>query len=169
MKIYTRTIIHSILFAGLVLSLSAGSQAQTKKRKHSRWNWKKHQTETIDYAKRYLVSDIEPNLPRQSFAVWFRETVGKPAKIYWEINDCGEQTGTSEDKGRDFSMCVKASAALGSDVSVGVNIQFGTFKRGITPDKPSVRFISVSREDDFGQQPEKLSDLSKRLDELLSK
>ena len=76
---------------------------------------------------------------------------------------------TSEDRGRDFSMCVKATAALGLDVSVSVNVQFGTFKRGITPDAPVVRFISVSREDDLVPQLEKLSDLSARLAELLSK
>ena len=160
--------IRLLSIAVLMLFLIICCSAQTKKNRPS-WNWKKHHTETINYAKRYLVSDIEPNLPRKSFVVWFRDTVGKPAKISWEINDCGEQTGTSEDKGRDFSMCVKASAALGSDVSVSVNIKFGTFKRGITPDKPVVRFISISREDDLGVQPEKMSDLSKRLSELLSK
>ena len=153
----------------IILSAVAGSSAQTKRSKRPRWNWEKHQAEVIDYAKKYLVSGIEPNLPQISFEKWFQTTVGEDAKVEWDINDCGEQTGTSEDRGRDFSMCVKASAALGTDVSVSVNIQYGTFKRGITLDKPVVRFISVSREDDFGQQPEKLSDLSKRLGELLSK
>ena len=169
MKIQTVNIVRLFAVAVFILTLFVGLQAQTNKSKRPRWNWKKHQTETIDYAKKYLVSNIEPNLPRQSFAVWFGETVGKEAKIEWEINDCGEQTGTSEDRGRDFPMCVKAFAALGSDVSVGVNIQFGTFRRGISADTPVVRFISISREDDFGRQPEKLSDLSKRLGELLSK
>ncbi len=164
-----RKIINLLCAIVFVLSFSICSSAQTKKSKHPRWNWKKHQTQTINYAKKYLVSNIEPNLPRQSFAVWFRETVGKDAKIVWEINDCGEQTGTSEDKRRNFPMCVNAFATLGSDVSVSVNIQFGTFKRGIAKGNPTVRFISVSREDDFGRQPEKLSDLSKRLSELLSK
>ncbi len=169
MQIKHRKIIRLLYVAAFVLSFFICSSGQTKKSKHPRWNWKKHQTETINYAKKYLVSNIEPNLPRQSFAVWFRETVGKEAKIDWEINDCGEQTGTSEDVGRDFSMCVKAFATLGSDVSVSVNIQFGTFKRGITPGAPAVRFVSISREDDFGIQPEKMADLSKRLGELLSK
>ena len=168
-KMHAKNIIRPLFAAVFILSLFVCLQAQTNKSKQSRWNWKKHQTETINYAKRYLVSNIEPNLPRQSFAEWFRETVGEDAKIDWDINDCGEQTGTSEDRGRDFPMCVKAFAALGSDVSVSVNIQFGTFKRGIMQDKPVVRFISISREDDFGVQPEKLSDLSKRLGELLSK
>ena len=169
MKIYTKNIIRSFAVIVFILTLFGGAEAQKTKSKRPAWNWRKHQKETINYAKKYLVSNIESNLPRQSFADWFQETVGKPAKIDWEINDCGEQTGTSEDKGRDFSMCVKAFAALGTDVSVSVNIQFGTFKRGISADAPVVRFISISREDDFGQQPEKLSDLSKRLGELLSK
>ena len=161
-----KNIIRPLFIAVFILTLIICCSAQTKKNR-PRWNWKKHQTETINYAKRYLVSDIEPNLPRQSLSIWYQEVVGKPTKIDWEVNDCGEQTGTPEDKGRDFSMCVKASSALGSDVTVSINIQFGTFERGITPDRPVVRFISISREDDFGVQPEKMSDLSKRLGELL--
>jgi len=169
MKTFTKNILSSLFVVAFIVTLFGGSQAQSKKTKPPRWNWKNHQTETINFAKKYLVSNIEPDLPPQSFADWFQETVGKEAKIDWDINDCGEQTGTSEDRGRDFSMCVKASAAIGSDVSASVNVQFGTFKRGIMKDKPVVRFISISREDDFGIQPEKMSDLSKRLGELLSK
>lgn len=169
MKTSTKNVFRSLFTIVFILTLFVGSQAQSKRSKPPRWNWIKHQTETINYAKKYLVSNIETNLPPQSFADWFRETVGKEAKIDWDINDCGEQTGTSEDRGRDFPMCVQASAELGSDISASVNIQFGTFKRGIIKDKPVVRFISISREDDFGIQPEKMSDLSKRLGELLSK
>ena len=169
MKIQTIIIARLLAVLLVVLMLSVGSPAQTKKKKYPRWNWENHRTEVINYAKKYLISNIEPNVPKISFEKWFKQTVGKEAKIVWGINDCGEQTGTSEDKGRDFPMCVKAFAALGSDVSVSVNIQFGTFKRGIAKGKPTVRYISISREDDFGKQPEKLSDLPKRLAELLSK
>ena len=169
MKIQTKTFVRAFLIAFSILTLFVGLQAQTKKSKRPRWNWKNHQTETINYAKKYLLSEIETILPPQSFAEWFRETVGQEAKIDWDINDCGDQTGTAEDGGRDSPMCVKAFAAIGSDVSASVNIQFGTFGRGITPGKPAVRFISISREDDFGIQPLKMSELSIRLGELLSK
>jgi hypothetical protein len=169
MKNHLKTLFRLSIIVLFVSLLFGSSQAQTKKKNQPRWNWEKHQTEIINYVKRYLVSDIESNLPKMSFADWFKQTVGKEANIEWEINDCGEQTGTSTDRGRDFPMCVEASAALGADVSVSINVQYGTFKRGISADKPTVRFISISREDDFGQQPEKLSDLSKTLGELLSK
>jgi hypothetical protein len=168
-KNYSGKIIRPLTIVLVILTLFVGTQAQINKKKPPRWNWENHRTEVINYAKKYLVSDIEPNVPKMSFAKWLRKTVGKDAKVDWEINDCGEQTGTPEDKGRDFPMCVKAFAALGSDVSVSVNIQFGTFKRGIARDKPTVRFISISREDDFGRQPENLSDLAKSLAELMSK
>jgi hypothetical protein len=168
-KIYAKNLVRSILIVVSILTLFVGLQAQTKKKKHPHWNWEKHQNEVIDYAKKYLVSEIESNVPKMKFADWFQQIVGKEAKVFWDVNDCGEQTGTPEDRGRDFPMCVEASASLGSDVLVSVNIQFGTFKSGITPDKPVVRFIYISREDDFVKQPEKLSDLSARLGELLSK
>lgn len=114
-----------ILFAQTVL------QAQTKKLEAA----------VIAKAKTTLVSQIEKGLPRQPFAVWFQKIVGRKTPITWEINDCGEQSGTPEDRGRDFSMCVEATAKTSADFYISVNIQYGTFKRGVTGDKPVVRYI----------------------------
>jgi hypothetical protein len=169
MKICTKNIICPIAVAAFILTLLICCSAQTKKKKRPRWNWEKHQVEVIDYAKKYLVSDIEPNVPKMSFADWFQQIAGKEAKIVWDINDCGEQTGTSADRGRDFPMCLGAEAEKADVFQISVNIQFGTFGRGIMTDKPTVRFIFISREDDFGRQPENLSDLAKSLAELMSK
>ncbi|MGQ0549966.1 MAG: hypothetical protein ACT4PY_09915 [Armatimonadota bacterium] len=36
---------------------------------------------------------LEAGLSREPFAQWFRKTVGPSAKITWDLNDCGEQTG----------------------------------------------------------------------------
>ena len=63
------------------MSFVVCSQAQTKRKKHPRWNWEKHQVEIIDYAKKYPVSDIEPNLPKMGFADWFQQTVGEDTKV----------------------------------------------------------------------------------------
>ncbi|HRH47074.1 MAG TPA: hypothetical protein PKY82_35840, partial [Pyrinomonadaceae bacterium] len=106
-----------------ILFLFTYLPAQTKKKKHPRWNWEKHQTEVINYAKQYLVSDIEPNVPKMKFADWFQQTVGKESKVEWDINDCGEQTGTPEDRGRDFPMCVAANAVKAGFIYISVNIQ----------------------------------------------
>lgn len=162
MKNYNRLFLATVF----VLSFFAYSEAQTKKYKNQpRWDWRKHEAETIDYAKKYLVSNIEPNLPRQSFAVWFQKTIGKKAKMRWEINDCGEQSGTPADSGRDFPMCVEATAEE-FDLFVSVNIQFGMFSRGITKMKPVVRSIVIDTEGEEGEWLEKLVDLPKRLKEI---
>ncbi len=88
-----------------------------------------------------MVSQIEKGMPQQAFAVWFQKLVGSKTPITWEMNDCGEQTGTPEDRGKDFSMCVEATAKTSADFYISVNIQYGTFKRGITGGKPVVRYI----------------------------
>ena len=162
MKIYTKNFIHSAIIVLVVLTLFVCSQAQTKKTKHPPWNWEKHQTEVINYAKKYLVSEIEPNVPPMNFADWFQATVGKEAKIEWDINDCGEQTGTSADRGRDFPMCVAANTVKAGFIYISVNIQFGTFGRGITKMKPVVRSITAGDEIG-GEWLDNLSDLPKIL------
>lgn len=154
-----KNIIRLIFVAVVVLTLFTGLQAQTKKKKQTRWDWEKHQTEIINYAKNYLVSDIEANVPKLSFADWFQQMVGKERKVEWEINECGEATGTSEDRGRDFPMCVEAAAVLDKVQHISVNIQFGTFKRGIMKAKPIVRSITVVEGSD-SKWLDNLSDLA---------
>lgn len=162
MKINPTNIIRSFAVAALILTLLICCTAQTRKSKHPRWNWQKHQAEVIDYAKKYLISDIEPNLPQINFAEWFEETVGKEAKVVWDINDCGEQTDTSADRGRDFPMCVEVSTVKNGFIYISVNIQFGTFGRGITKMKPVVRSLTVGDEIG-GNWLDNLSDLPEYL------
>ena len=63
---------------------------------------KRQETAAIRYGKGTLISRIEKGLPRERFDVWLRKLAGRKAKITWEVNDCGEQTGTPVDKGRGF-------------------------------------------------------------------
>jgi hypothetical protein len=149
----------------VILTLSVGSQAQTIKKKHPRWNWQKHQAEVIEYAKKYLVSEIEPNLPQVSFEKWFQKTVGEEAKVEWDINDCGEQTGTSADRGRDFPMCVSANTQKAESYYISVNIQFGSFNRGIIHEKPTVRSITIGKLME-GIWLSNLSDLPDKIDSI---
>jgi hypothetical protein len=162
MKIYTTNIVRSFAAAAFILTLLICCSAQTKKAKRPYWNWQKHQAEVIDYAKKYLVSEIEPNLPQISFEKWFQKTVGEEAKIEWDINDCGEQTGTSADRGRDFPMCVSANTVKNGSIDISVNIQFGMFGRGVTKTKPLVRRLTVGDEIG-GNWLDRLSDLPEYL------
>ncbi len=136
----------------LILICVSGANAQSKKLEKA----------AISHAKNYLVSGIETGMPNQPFGVWFQELVGDKTSMTWEINDCGEQTGTSADRGRDFPMCVGTTVALSADFHISVNIQYGTFKKGITKMQPVVRSIVVGDEID-GEWLDDLDQLAKRL------
>jgi hypothetical protein len=128
---------------------------------------KKLETAVIARAKRTLVSAIEQGMPAEQFGPWFRNVVGLKSVVTWEVNDCGEQTGTDADRGRDFPMCVKAAGAIGSDVIVEVNIQYGTFKRGILRGTHDIRFVSIGQEGEPTIPLDKLSELEQKLDSLI--
>ena len=103
--------------------------------------------------------------PRLWFAEWFRQTVGEHSQISWDINDCGEQSGSAADRGRDFPMCVSANTQIVANLYVSVNIQFGSFKRGLATAKPVVRSINIGDELD-SEWVENLIDLPDKVDEL---
>ena len=92
-----------------------------------------------------------------SFDRWFRRLVRRDTKKTYEVNDCGEQTETSADKGRDFPMCVEARADNGV-VGVRISFQIGTFKKGITMSRPVTRGIYVDEE---GEAPTNFDSLAK--------
>lgn len=142
MRIQTINIVRSFVVAVFILTLFVGLPAQIKNSK-PRWNWRKHEAETIEHAKKYPVSDLDPKLSNSSFEQWFQKLLGDSAQFDWAVNDCGEQTGTAADRGRDFSMCVSARTQTAEFFYVSVNIQFGTFSSGISSEKPFVRSISV--------------------------
>jgi hypothetical protein len=132
----------AFLIAAAMGSFASCSQAQSKARKHAQWNWQRHQSEAIDYAKKYLVSKLEDGLPESSFADWFQDAIGSESQVDWEVNDCGEQTGTPDDRGRDFPLCISAASQPVWNLYITVNIQFGSFGRGPTEMQPVVRSIN---------------------------
>ena len=83
----------------------------------------------IAYAKRIDVSTLDPQLPKQSLATWFRNVVGPRVELTWETNDCGEQTGGVADAGRDIPICVEVDATLADGRKVAVMIAVGTVKK----------------------------------------
>ncbi|MEP7074228.1 MAG: hypothetical protein ABI878_00345 [Acidobacteriota bacterium] len=120
----------------LFLSLTAASGIHAQGSAESR--------RAISFAKSYLVSRIERGMPTQQFSVWYRSLVGRSTPVSWDVNDCGEQTGTLEDAGRDIPMCVEAEAILSTQLSISISLQVGMFKHRIARRPPVVRFISIS-------------------------
>ena len=98
-----------------------------------------HARDAKAIAKQMPVSELDSTLPSISFEKWLGIEAGREADIRWEVNDCGEQTGTAADRGRDFPMCVEADAAMKDKRSIVIMIAVGSFKKGITG-KPSVSF-----------------------------
>jgi hypothetical protein len=100
---------------------------------------------------------LDPELPDQPFAEWFQSVVGKDAKVEWESNDCGEQTGDPKTTPVDFPICGQASAKLSGARVVTVMVAVGSHNKGITA-APSVFFIGIDIEATF-EPVQKLHDL----------
>lgn len=141
-------LIHISILLIVTFACFTGANAQSKKQNAA----------AIKFARATLVSNIEKGMPKMRFDTWFLQTVGPNLKITWEVNDCGEQTGTPADKGRDFPMCVEAIADS-TDLQVSVALGVGTFKRGIIGKKPDMRGVSLSIKGEVNSGVQKLSDL----------
>lgn len=117
----------------------------------------------IELARQIPVSMLEAGLPNQPLVQWLAEAAGAGAKIDWEVNDCGEQTGNPDlDRGRDFPLCVEAIAKLANGRIANVFVVVGTFQKGIAG-TPSLWSIEIGR-DRFSPVP-KLRDLPPRIKE----
>ena len=53
----------------------------------------------IAEVKSVSVHAIDESLPDIAFEKWLQQESGPDAKFHWEVNDCGEQTGTPGDTG----------------------------------------------------------------------
>ena len=86
----------------------------------------------VGLAQRTAVNRLDRALTsRQPLAVWFRQLVGPETSVQWEVNDCGEATGTSADMGRNLPICVQAIASLTDKREVSISIAVGTEKKGM--------------------------------------
>lgn len=97
----------------------------------------------VNYARRIKANTLDSSLPRTTIEAWFRSVVGPKAKISWEANDCGEQTGGPEPAKIDIPMCAQVEAKLEDDREVGIFIGVGTFRRGIWG-KPKVFYVYIN-------------------------
>ncbi len=102
-----------------------------------------HEKRVINYARRIRASTLDSSLPRTTIEAWFRSVVGRKAKISWETNDCGEQTGAPGAAKIDAPMCAQVRAKLEGNREVGISIAVGTFRKGIFG-KPAVFYVYIN-------------------------
>jgi hypothetical protein len=97
--------------------------------------------DAIDLLGQYRASRLDSVLPRIPFLTWFKSVVRASAKIEWEINDCGEQSGApAVDTQRDFPTCLEVTATLADGRKAGVAVVVGTVQKGLTG-LPQVRSV----------------------------
>jgi hypothetical protein len=156
MKYIARKAICSIVAAAAIVVVHGVLFAQTKR----------IQGAAIARARTTLVSRIERGMPHQRFDVWFQRLVGRKTLVSWEVNDCGEQSGTPG--ARDFPMCAEAIAKTPAGFACHVRIQMGTFKRGVPRDKPVVRVIFCGDEENRNSIfLDDLKELDQRAEDLI--
>jgi len=59
------------------------------------------QAEAVRAAKATVVQTVDRTLPATTLESWLQQQLGPRVAIGWEVNDCGEATGSSADVGRD--------------------------------------------------------------------
>jgi hypothetical protein len=70
------------------------------------------QTKLIATVKSTPVSQLDRALPPVRFDQWLRTEAGADARYQWEVNDCGEQTGSPGQHANEIPTCVEADAWL---------------------------------------------------------
>jgi hypothetical protein len=115
----------------------------------------------IRAGKHASVKVLDPMLPNVQFFTWFRSLVGSKARIVWEVNDCGEQTGSPGDDPDVIPMCAEATAELPGEKKVVVSIAVGTLRKGVFG-KPAL-FWAIVEQGGVMRDARKLSDLEKLL------
>ena len=116
----------------------------------------------IAYAKAIPVSQLDPKLPSVAFERWWMKEAGQGAQISWEVNDCGEQTGATEDRDSDFPVCAEANAKMSDKRVIVVSIAVGTYKRGISG-KPATFWITVGKDPNSDEPLDTLSEVPAKL------
>ena len=89
------------------------------------------QAEALKVAHGTVARSIDAALPAIPLERWLQQQFGPEVKIAWEVNDCGEATGSSADVARDLPFCVEASARLRDGRDVTLAFLAGTMNKGL--------------------------------------
>ncbi|TMQ57459.1 MAG: hypothetical protein E6K75_06945 [Candidatus Eisenbacteria bacterium] len=96
---------------------------------------------TIDAIQHISVRAIDSTQTEIRFDRWFWNAVGADAWVSWEVNDCGEQTGSPADSAREYPICVQAMAEWkdGRKAYLWIAVGSGNEVRG----KPELAYASA--------------------------
>ncbi len=109
------------------------------------------EAQTIAFARQLNVSQLDSALSPQRLDEWMKTLAGPKATVAWEVNDCGEQTGTAADLERDIPTCVQAETRLADNRTIVIMIAVGTVRKGLSG-TPAVFHISVKRNGKFSTE-----------------
>lgn len=124
----------------------------------------------INRLKATPVSQVDPALPDKPFDAWLKALVAPEVPLY-EVDDCGERSGTPDERGKEFPTCVHVTAKTSSARQVDLSFIVATYvvpqkDKPSPPEKPSPISLflgEVSPGNPESKQPtvtlEKLSDL----------
>ncbi len=115
----------------------------------------------ISAAKDTSVQVLDPSLPPLRLQDWLQQLVGT-VPIIWEVNDCGEQTGTAADSTRGLPICAGAQARTSDGNTIHVSIGVGTVQQGVTAER-GVWAVYIERADGSVQWLRTLQDLERTL------
>ncbi|WPD21777.1 MAG: hypothetical protein SD837_16400 [Candidatus Electrothrix scaldis] len=117
-----------------------------------------------EYSKHIDVTELDATLPSTSLHDWLNGLAKASERVAWEFNDCGEQTGSEADRGRDFPKCLEGIIESPShEKALSIQVYVGTWQRGFVG-KPKLGLISYTKP---GQSTVEVQDLSS-LNALLS-
>jgi hypothetical protein len=99
----------------------------------------------IATAKTATVGAIDSTESTASFDAWFAALVGPDARIFWEVNDCGEGTGSSADSAIQIPLCVETRSE-GDFGTAFVWLVLGSTYRAVDVNPPQVFYWQVNEE-----------------------
>ena len=113
------------------------ASAKNARREHGRTTG----NATIDAIQHISVRAIDSTQTEIRFDRWFWNAVGADAWVSWEVNDCGEQTGSPADSAREYPICVQAMAEWkdGRKAYLWIAVGSGNEVRG----KPELAYASA--------------------------
>jgi hypothetical protein len=91
------------------------------------------EAKAIAAVKRTNVQGIDPTVKnRQPLEAWLTSLTLNRSKLAWEVNDCGEATGSTADQDRDLPVCVEARGNVSRERQIVVSVAVGTNRTGLT-------------------------------------
>ena len=77
--------------------------------------------------------DIDSTAAAVPWPEWIQRAAGATTPIRWEVNDCGEATGSPADSAIDLPVCAEASVTIRGGGELSLSVAVGTMNRGVLP------------------------------------